>query len=407
MNRVIIIGAGASGLMAGLVASENGADVTILERNDKIGKKLLATGNGRCNYSNVNTSIENFHGRNSRFAYSAFSQFDVYQAIYFFESIGITPRIEESGKVFPASLQSSSMIDVFLYEIEKRNIKIEYNTRVEKIYHMNDFKVEASDGRRFSADKLIVATGGKSLPTSGSDGSGYKLLENFGHSITEVFPGIVQLHLKDRNLRKMSGVRIDARAELYINDQFIMADSGDVLFTDYGISGPTILQLSRRAIDGFRKNKKVEIGVNVIVDMNGEEIYEYLLNRFNLLGSKSLEEALIGFINKKLILALIEDSKLDPKKLVSSLSKDEIRRLAENLACWKFRVTGHQPWEFAQVTAGGIDTDQVDNKTMESKKMPGLYVIGELLDIDGDCGGFNLQWAWSSGYVAGLSAAID
>ena len=406
-NRVIIIGAGAAGMMAALSAQENGADVTILERNDRVGRKLLATGNGRCNFTNINASIENYYGENEKFAYSAFSQFDVYQTMYFFEGLGITPKVEPRGKVFPASLQSSSMLDIFLYEIRKRKIRLELNTYVKEVYKMDDFKIRTLEGKVYSADRLIIATGGRSLANTGSDGNGYRLAKNLGHEITDTFPGIVQLHLDDRKLKEKSGVRIYGRAELYIDGEFIRDDEDDILFTDYGISGPTILQLSRQAIGALREDRLVEIKVVMIIDKKEEEVFDYLTRRFLGLGEKTLEEALIGYINKKLILPVIGAAGLEARKLVAEMTKEEIRSLSAILTGWSFRVSGHQPWEFAQVTAGGVRTKDVRGKNLESKIIEGLYFAGEILDVDGDCGGYNLQWAWSSGYVAGMDAAIS
>ena len=405
MNKIIVIGAGAAGLMAALSAKENGGQVTILERNDRIGRKLLATGNGRCNYTNINLNIENYHGRNSKFAYSALSQFDVYRTMSYFEELGITPRVEERGKVFPASLQSSSMIDIFNYEIKNRNIDLQLNSFVKNIYKEDNFKVQLEDGRVVTGDKIILATGGMSLENTGSDGNGYNLADKLGHEIIETFPGIVQLNLESDKLKEKSGVRFDGIAELHIDGEYIMEDEGDVLFTDYGISGPTILQLSRRAIDGLRNNKDVSIHVQVIKDRNMEELYEYLIMRFQNMNTKPLRESLIGLINKKLINPIIKTVRLDGKRPVAEIANKDVRRLADILTSWKFKVIGHQPWEFAQVTAGGIDTKSIDNRTMESKIVPGLYIVGEVMDIDGDCGGYNLQWAWSSGYLAGKNAS--
>ncbi len=405
-NKVIIVGGGASGLMAALSASDNGADVIILERNDKIGRKILATGNGRCNFTNINATIDNYHGNNPKFPYSAFSQFDVYQTMYYFENIGISPYVEENGKVFPASLQSSSIIDVFLYEIESRGIELKLNTFVKKIDKIDGkFNIRTNNGN-FESDKLILATGGRSLANTGSDGNGYNLAKNLGHKVTEIFPGIVQLYLDYPDLKQLSGVRVFGIADLYIDEEYIKSDKDDILFTDYGISGPTILQLSRTAIAGLKQGKKIEIGVQLIIDRQEEELFNYLSTRFKVIGDRTLDKALVGLINKKIILPMIKSLGMDKNKKVSELTNEEIRSITSILKSWKFRVTDHRSWEFAQVTAGGVDTKDIDNTTMESKLIDDLYIVGELLDVDGDCGGYNLQWAWSSGYLAGMNAAL-
>lgn len=406
-KRIIVIGGGAAGMMAAISAKINGGDVILLERNDRVGRKLLATGNGRCNYTNKNLTIKNYHGSNVKFAYSVLSQFNVDTTMEFFERMGITPAIEYNGKVFPLSFQSSSMLDVFRYEIESQGIELITDAYVSNIKKDKKFNVILKDGRTFQGDKVILATGGKSLPNSGSDGNGYKLCEELGHSIVDVFPGLVQLQLEGNVFKPLNGTKFLGRVGIYIDDKLILEDTGDILFTSYGISGPPILQLSRDALEYIRKGKEVELRVSIIHTKNIEELYEYLMYRLSLMSKKTIEVGLIGLINKKLILPILKEINIDRNKNSANLSKEEIRRLAEVLISWSFKVTGSQPWEYAQVTAGGVNTKNINNKTMESKIHSGLYIVGELVDIDGDCGGYNLQWAWSSGYIAGENAALN
>ncbi|MEY8417543.1 NAD(P)/FAD-dependent oxidoreductase [Tissierella praeacuta] len=404
-KKIIIIGGGAAGMMAALSVKRNGGDALILEKNDRVGKKLLATGNGRCNYTNKNLNINNYHGNNPKFAYSALSEFDVERTIEFFESLGITPAVEDNGKVFPLSFQASSMLDILRYEIETQGIELITEAQVSEIKKKNQFTVTLKDKRIFEGDRVIIATGGMALPSSGSDGNGYNLCKKLGHTITEIFPGLVQLKLESKFLRALDGVKFLGVAGIYIDNKLILEDSGDILFTSYGISGPPVLQLSRTALDYMNKEKNVELRVSIIHTKTQEELLEYLVNRFKLMPNKTIEIALIGLINKRLIIPLLKETNIDKNKNVASLSKDEMRKLSEILTSWSFKVIGSQSWGNAQVTAGGVNTAEVDNKTMESKIVKGLYIVGELLDIDGDCGGFNLQWAWSSGYIAGLNAA--
>lgn len=406
-KRIIVIGGGAAGMMAAISAKINGGDVILLERNDRVGRKLLATGNGRCNYTNKNLTIKNYHGSNPKFAYSVLSQFNVDTTMEFFERMGITPAIEDNGKVFPLSFQSSSMLDVFRYEIESEGIELITDAYVSNIKKDKKFNVILKDGRTFQGDKVILATGGRSLPNSGSDGNGYKLCEELGHSIVDVFPGLVQLQLEGNVFKPLNGTKFLGRAGIYIDDKLILEDTGDILFTSYGISGPPILQLSRDALEYIRKGKEVELRVSIIHTKNIEELYKYLMYRLSLMSKKTIEIGLIGLINKKLILPILKEINIDRNKNSANLSKEEIRRLAEVLISWSFKVTGSQPWEYAQVTAGGVNTKNINNKTMESKIHSGLYIVGELVDIDGDCGGYNLQWAWSSGYIAGENAALN
>lgn len=404
-KKIIVIGGGAAGMMAALSAKENGGEVLILERNDRIGKKLLATGNGRCNYTNKNLTINNYHGNNPKFGLSALSEFNVEKTIEYFERLGITPAVEDNGKVFPLSFQASSMLDVLRYEIENQGIELITEVQVSEIKKKKRFIITLKDKRTFEGDAVILATGGMALPSSGSDGNGYTLCKKLGHTVTEVFPGLVQLKLQSNFLKSIDGVKFIGIAGIYINNKLVLEDMGDILFTSYGISGPPILQLSRTALEYMNNGKNVELRVSIIHTRTQEELFNYLIDRFNLMPKKTVELGLIGLINKRLIIPILKEIDIDKNKNVASLSKDEIRRLSQILTSWSFTVIGSQSWGNAQVTAGGVNTDEIDNQTMESRIVKGLYIIGELLDIDGDCGGFNLQWAWSSGYIAGLNAA--
>ena len=404
-KKIIVVGAGASGMMAAIVANINGADVTLLEKNDRIGKKLLATGNGRCNYTNTNISIRNYHGENPKFAYSALKSFDSRQTQDFFERLGITPALEEGGKVFPLSFQSSSMLDILRYEIEELNIDLITEAEVVGIIKKDDFLVKLKDNREFIADRVIISTGGMAMPASGSDGDGYKLAKSLGHRVTDVFPGLVQLKLDGNIFKGLKGVKFKGVARLYRDDKMLLEDMGDILFTDYGISGPPILQLSRTALFHLNRNRQVQLEVSIIYTKTLEELKEYLTTRFLYMPKKTVETSLIGMINKRLIIPILKEVKINKNKSIAHITEDEIESLASILISWKFKVIGSMPFKDAQITAGGVNTKEIDSKTMESKLIKGLYMTGELLDIDGDCGGFNLQWAWSSGYMAGIDAS--
>ncbi len=404
-KKIIVVGGGAAGMMAALSARKNGGDVLILERNDRIGKKLLATGNGRCNYTNKNLTINNYHGNNPKFAYRALCEFNVDRTIEFFERLGITPAVEDNGKVFPLSFQSSSMLDVLRYEIEEQGIELITEAYVSEIKKKKNFSVILKDKRVFEGDRVIIGTGGMALPSSGSDGNGYSLCKKLGHRVTEIFPGLVQLKLESNFLKSLDGVKFLGLAGIYIDNKLVMEDRGDILFTNYGISGPPILQLSRTALAYMNDGNNVELRVSIIHAKTMEELFDYLVNRFKNMGKKTIEFGLIGLINKRLIIPILKEISIDKNKNVGELSKDEIKKLSGILTSWSFKVIGSQSFGNAQVTAGGVNTDEINNQTMESKIVKGLYMIGELLDIDGDCGGFNLQWAWSSGYIAGENAA--
>lgn len=405
-NRIIVVGGGAAGMLAAIVAKRQGSIVTLLERNDRVGKKLLATGNGRCNYTNLNLSLNNYHGRNTSFAEFALTEFNVDNTISFFENMGITPADEDNGKVFPLSFQASSMLDVLRYELEYQGVELITDAYVIDIYKKNKFTVKLRDGRTFTSDKIIMATGGMAMPASGSDGNGYSILKKLSHTTTDVFPGLVQLKLEGNIFKQVNGVKLVGTAGVYHNNNLIVQDRGDILFTDYGISGPPILQISRKAIEYINSGKVVELRISIIDTKTTKELYEYLIIRFKKLWMKDLEKSLVGLINKKMILPIIKELNLDKTENVGSMNNDDIFKIAELLTTWSFKIIGNKGWGQAQITAGGINTNEVNNKTMESKIVEGLYIVGELLDIDGDCGGFNLQWAWSSGYIAGLNSSI-
>lgn len=404
-ENIIVVGGGAAGIIAAISARRNGCNVTILEKNDRVGKKILATGNGRCNYTNINLSTINYHGKNPKFTYSALGSFNVDMTIQFFERLGITPFVEEGGKVFPMSLQSSSVLDVLRLEMENLGIKIKLQANVRKIKKDKDFTLELESGEKIRGSKVIIATGGKAMPASGSDGSGYNLVKELGHTIVETFPGLVQLKLEGNIFKNLKGVKFPGRAMLSCENKFLLEDFGDILFTDYGISGPPILQISRTAIEYLNNKKDVRLKISIINSKSKEELFDYLDKRFILMKNRTIEEALIGLINKRLIPTILKEVGIKKDKKVSAISKKEIKDISGILTNWEFKISGSKDWKDAQVTAGGVSTDEVDSKTMESKKCRGLYIVGELLDIDGDCGGFNLQWAWSSGYIAGISSS--
>lgn len=399
-NKVCVIGAGASGLLAAISAKNHGADVYILERNLKIGRKILATGNGRCNFTNVDATEH--HYNHPAFVKQVFEQFSPEKTLQFFETLGIVPRIEEEGKTYPLSEQASSIVDVLAYEIERLGIQVNYEQLVNYVTkHNNGYKIE-TQSKTFYADKVIISTGGMALPKSGSDGMGYQFAKSFGHHITNVFPALVKLELDYPYLKQMDGVKVKAKAELIYQDQSIHAEFGDVLFTKYGISGPTILQISRKANELLESKQKAYIKVKLIENLQ----YKDLIMRFKSQQGKSIEMALIGLIPKKLIHPLLKEAGLKNfNEYVENIPGKLMSKLINLLFDWRFLIIGSKGFDEAQVTAGGIDINDVDSMSLESRLSKGIYFTGEVLDIDALCGGYNLQWAWSSGYVAGKYAA--
>lgn len=398
---VIVIGGGASGIFAALTASENHSSVCILERNPRIGKKIIVTGNGRCNYTNTTASGSDYN--HPEFVDRIFQIFSPKQTIASFLQMGIVPKVEDLGKTYPLSEQASSIVDVFLYQLETRGIEVFTDKLVQNITKKNSlFQIETQDGSSYSARKVILTTGGRAMPGSGSDGVGYNLAKRFGHSLVPVFPSLVKLQLDSPYLKSLDGCKITGKVQLIQNKQVLQEEEGDILFTAYGISGPTILQLSRKANERIQRNEIVFIKVILVQSLSRGE----LLERFERAKNQPVDFSLIGLIHKRLIVPILKDAGIAKVNTpVSELSPEEINRIIDLLYGWVFTVAGTKGFEDAQVTAGGIPLSEINPNTLESKKIDGLYFAGEILDIDGRCGGYNLQWAWSSGYVAGMESS--
>ncbi len=405
--KVAVIGGGAAGMVAAITARYKGADVLILEKNLRVGKKILATGNGRCNLTNVNAGLSYYHGKNPGFARAALSSFDTEKTIDFFERLGVAHKVEEGGKVFPVSNQASSVLDVLRYELEETGVRVLCEAAVRDIKNnRRSFDILLEDGRKFEADRVILATGGKAAPNLGTNGSGYKLARNLGHSIVEPFPALVQLKLASKFLKQIQGVKFEGDAEIIFNDKTVQRASGEILFTEYGASGPPVLSLSRKAGEYLQRGDRVWLKLVLFKDKSVTQLEQLLIERFRRGPQKELSFSFVGFINKKLIPVVLREAGVeDIKKPAGQVSDRERANISYVLQDWRFALTGTTSWPAAQVTAGGVEVKEIHGQTMESKIVPGLYFAGEIVDIDGDCGGYNLQWAWSSGYVAGASAA--
>lgn len=400
--RVGIIGAGASGVFAALILKQNYIDTTVIERNANALKKIYATGNGRCNFTNRNVSYKNYHGENPKFTISAIKKFDNYDVIEFFNDMGI-PEVElENGKIFPKSLQASSIVKQMMCLANHLEVEFIYDSFVDDVRKDGDvFEVKSNDSI-YKFDYLVVACGSKAYKKSGSDGNGYILIKKFGHNIVKTHPGIVQLRLNGDSFKKMSGTKFKANAKLVVDDKEVFEFYHDVLFTDYGISGPTILQLSGEAIRAKNKGLDVKIRIDT-VDLDENKLYEHLIYIISLNYYKKINELLVGLINDNLIEEVLNQANIEYDINVCELSKEEIYKLAHTLKNLEFSVSGYKDEDSGQITCGGVDTDEINPSTMESKKIKNLYIIGEIMDVDGDCGGYNLQWAFSSAYSCAMS----
>ncbi|MCI1478890.1 MAG: NAD(P)/FAD-dependent oxidoreductase [Clostridium beijerinckii] len=409
-HDLMIVGGGASGLMAAIIAKDFGLDVAIIESNDRIGKKILVTGNGRCNITNKNIShpFGYFHSENQDFFKATLDNFTVKDTESTFLSLGL-PLIElESGKMYPKSLQASSVIDIFRMAIEDRQIPLYTNCKIDSTSKKNNFILTSNndDFKNFSCKKLILSCGGKSATKTGSDGSGYKLCKSLGHSIIEPIPGIVQLKLDYPYLKALSGVKFDGSASILVDNKVIRTEFGEILFTDYGISGPPIMQLSSYASKALYENLNVTIRIDMFPLESKDDIESFFTTHFSMFGHREISTALIGVINKKLISTILKDVGIKDIHIpCSSIDWRTTSKLIDKFKRWDFKCIGTNGFNNSQVTVGGVNTSEVNNISLESKLVKNLYFCGEILDVHGDCGGFNLQWAWSSGYLAAKSAA--
>lgn len=394
--NIAVIGGGASGLFAAIAAKNENTDVTIYEKEKRVGRKILATGNGRCNMTNTTASYNDYHSLDIKFICPTIERFWVDQTLDFFENIGILWKEEDEGKVYPYSDTASAVLDVLRQRLEKIGVITECEFGVKKIKKQNNqFIIEDKNGKRKRADRVIIATGGMAGAQLGSDGSGYKLLESFGHKITKLYPSLVQIRTQTDTVKKLKGIKVNAKVSVGDKEK-----TGEVLFTDYGISGPPVFWLSSY-IEGEK-----EIALDIMPEYSYNDILDMITKRVNTLGDIPLEDFFVGMLNKRVSQALLKHIGVEPlSRLAGSLSRKEIQAVSSIIKNFKLQIKGTSTWNNAQVTKGGADVSQFNADTMESRLVKGLYCCGEILDVDGDCGGYNLQWAWSSGYIAGIYAS--
>lgn len=402
-TEIAVIGGGASGLMAAITAKKSGKEVVILERKDRILKKVLITGNGRCNITNVNANISNYFGKNISSVENILNRFTSHDTMDFFNELGIVCNEENRGKVYPLSGQASSVVDALRFEAEKLGIKIETEFYVRKIEKDGfKFRIYSEDRKKIEAGRVIIAAGGQSYPELGSNGSGFELAKELGHSVTKLSPSIVQLKTEKYQVKGLQGIKTDVAVTAYGDNKKICTYDGELLFTDYGISGNVVFNIS--FVMPLYKNVEFEIDFMEKFDYN--ELYEMLKERKRILSHLTMENYFNGMINKKLGQFLSKVSGIEKlSKPVKDLNDSDIRKLCTVLKKYRVKILETTGFKNAQVTAGGVLLDEVNTETLESKIVKGLYFSGEVLDVYGECGGFNLQWAWASGHIAGENAA--
>ncbi|MBO4214118.1 MAG: NAD(P)/FAD-dependent oxidoreductase [Lachnospiraceae bacterium] len=397
---VLIIGGGASGIMAALSAAEMNADVTIVEHNDMLGRKILSTGNGKCNYTNMNMGSKYYRGSNPLFTESALKQFGAKDTIEYFKKLGIYPK-EKNGYMYPYSEQASAFVTVLTDAVRNCGIHVYLNENISDIREDDGFIVTLSK-KEIKARKLIFATGLLAGRKSGCDGSSFQYIEKFGHTFIDIVPALVHLKSEASFLRMLAGIRAEIKLKLYENETEVFKDRGEALFLENGLSGIVTFQGSRFVSYALKAGHKVTAVLDLAPDIEKKEIIERFQGDNEY---KSATSALIGLLSDKLSECIIDLLNIDPEITAGSLRLSDIERIAETVKNFKLTITGTRSFEDAQVAAGGVNTDEINEDTMESKLIPGVYFAGELIDIDGMCGGYNLQWAWSSGRVAGINAA--
>lgn len=410
-KTVIVIGAGAAGLMAAYSAAKNGHTVTIYEKNEKAGKKIYITGKGRCNITNACETEELFQNiiSNKKFLYSAFYEFDNQSVIDFFEEYGLVTKVERGNRVFPQSDKSSDVIATLLKALRKHHVNIQYSTEV------SDLLVEEgivkgillSDGTKAFADAVIMATGGLSYPVTGSDGKGMQILERHGHSIKEPTPALVPMNVKEEYCKELQGLSLkNVQGSFYLsskpNKKPVYQDFGEMLFTHFGISGPIVLSASSYLAKELKKESIIFI-LDLKPALSMEQLDDRILREFEQNINKNFNNALDALLPKKLIPIIIEYCKINPYKKVNEISKKERLTLVTALKEFTMTVTSLRGYNEAIITQGGIKVKEINPSTMESKLISGLYIVGEMIDVDALTGGFNLQVAWSTGYLAGNS----
>lgn len=393
--KVAIIGAGASGLVASIFAAKNKDEVYVFEKNSDAGKKLLLTGNGRCNYGNVDHNLKHYNSNNKDLISDIINDNNINKVMDFFESIGIVSK-NKNGYLYPFSEKSSSIKSALLSEAKASGVNFIFNTDVKEIKSKdNGFLVNNA-----YFDKVIIATGSKCAPKTGSDGFGYEIAKNFKHSIVPVNPSLVQLVSDIKIIDSLAGKRCSVKVMHVENERILKEEEGEIQFTNYGISGICVFNISRNIKLGLNKGHDENVIINFVPWLEGN-IITYLDERNKILRMRNITELCDGFLDYTIVFALLKFLKINPNKSWDELSNDEKKEFASSLRAFIIPITDTKGFDNAQTCSGGIPLSEINLKTMESLKQKGLYFTGELLDLDGDCGGYNLTIAWITGMLAG------
>lgn len=408
MKKILVIGGGASGLMAAVTAARQGAKVTLIEKNKQPGKKLLATGNGRCNFTNRRQELSCYHSGEPERVREVLRAFPAEAAVAFFEELGILVK-DRNGYLYPNSGQASSMVEVLKLEVQRlsRLIKEAYHTEVLAVEKQKGLFKAHTEGWTYEGDALILACGSEAGPKTGSTGDGYRFAKSLGHQVIRPLPALTGLYVSESDRGTLAGVRTEAKVTLLVDGQVCAEEEGEVQFASYGLSGIPVFQVSRHVSRAREEGRDCEAVLDVCPEYSAEELEEILLKRGAVTGERRGTDVLLGMFPEKLSQVLLTRAGISLKKPRREWKKEECRKLAEQIKQLSFHVFGCRGYEQAQVCTGGVPLSELKGISMESAIVPGLYFAGELLDVDGACGGYNLQWAWSSGYLAGIHASEE
>lgn len=405
---ILIVGASAAGITAAIFAKRenNRAKVVLIERNERIGKKLLKTGNGRCNITNKTMDCSHYNTEAEQFVRKALYIFSYEDTINYFNSMGVLISISENGLAYPKTLQATTVLDALRLELELLGIEVITGTKIETISQKQSLFYATTDkGDKFCVSNIILACGGNALPSSGSDGNGLILAKNLGIKATETYPSLVKVRSEDKLLKSLKGIRADGKVTLLANNKQICKESGQVQFLENGLSGICVMQLSRKIHK--LKGRQLSVSIDLMPELSLKQTQEYLYSQKLRLKDKSIEWLLAGALNKRLGNVVFKKSQiLDFSRVCDTLTSNELKMISYNIKELKFTISDTFSFNEAQVTAGGLNVSEFCSDTMQAKKVKGLFACGELLDVDGECGGYNLQWAWTSGYIAGRFAGI-
>jgi len=423
-KRIIVIGGGAAGLMAAGKAAEAGAETILLEKMNRTAKKLRITGKGRCNITNiapVQDFIQHF-GQNGKFLRQAFSRFFNKDLIDFFKTLSLYTVTERGGRVFPESSEANDVANALTNWVKASGVSVKYNSPVSQLIikdsritgvklgqdKQNKSQPNNPHNTIIEADAIIIATGGLSYPLTGSTGDGYRLAEAAGHTVSKIRPALVPLETRGKIASSLEGLSLkNITASVWINQKKFGDEFGDMLFTGTGISGPIILTLSKHCVDALANNKKISISIDLKPALDHNKLDERLLRDIKNFSGKAIKNMLKGLLPERLIQICLEQTNISPHKVSNQINAEERKRLRVWLKDFRLEITGHRPIEEAIITAGGVNTKEINPRTMESLLVKRLYFAGEVLDIDADTGGYNLQAAFSTGWLAGISAAQD